>query len=295
MHFVAAFTREFLIAIQFFTRIPVTGRLAEWVGFSPALLRASAAHFPAVGAVIGVVAAAVFALTQAVLPDSTFSPFVAAALSTVATALLTGAFHEDGLADVADGLGGGYTRERALEIMKDSRVGAFGALALVLALLSKLALLAILGSVDVVTSPVDLDLAAGQLDNLAPESVFSGALYGAAALALGHVVSRTAPLLLIRLLPYVGDAASNKAKPLAESISAGRLAIGFGWCALAVGAGLFVFDALQLLVACLMAGAALLWMGRLFKRRLQGFTGDCLGATQQVCEIAFYLGLAASL
>ena len=118
------FIREFLLAVQFFTRIPITGALAEWVGFSPAMLRASAAHFPAVGMLVGAVAAAVYAVLLALLPDTGFAPLVAAVLSTVATVLMTGGFHEDGLADVADGLGGSYDRHRALEIMKDSRVGA---------------------------------------------------------------------------------------------------------------------------------------------------------------------------
>src|SRR5437868_6541889 len=138
------FLREYLLAVQFFTRIPVTGRLADWVGFSPAMLRASAAHFPGVGVLVGAVAAAVSALLQGVLPDSAFSPLVAAVFSTIASVLLTGGFHEDGLADVADGLGGSHQRERALEIMKDSRVGAFGAMALGLALLCKVGLLALL-------------------------------------------------------------------------------------------------------------------------------------------------------
>src|SRR5690606_19624758 len=108
--------RHFLLALQFFTRVPVTGRLAAWVGYSPAMLRASAAHFPGVGWLVGGVAAGVFLLAQAGLP-----PLAAALLSTAATVWMTGAFHEDGLADTADGLGGSAERERALQIMKDSR------------------------------------------------------------------------------------------------------------------------------------------------------------------------------
>ena len=102
------FIRHFLLAVQFFTRIPITGKLANWVGFSPAMLRASAAHFPAVGLLIGVVAAAVYGLLIALLPSGAYSPLIAAVLSTTATVLMTGAFHEDGLADLADGLGGSY-------------------------------------------------------------------------------------------------------------------------------------------------------------------------------------------
>ncbi|MEO7399773.1 MAG: adenosylcobinamide-GDP ribazoletransferase [Polaromonas sp.] len=268
------FLREYLLAVQFFTRIPITGRLADWVGFSPEMLRASAAHFPGVGVLVGAVAAAVFALLQAALPDTAFTPLVAAVFSTIASVLLTGGFHEDGLADVADGLGGSLERERALEIMKDSRVGAFGAMALVLALLCKVALLALLGSV--------------------ASTPFSNR-YVCAALWTGHIVSRGLPLVIIRLLPHVGDSATSKSKPLADQISPAGLLIAFFWCFMALALAALSLDAINLIVGCSFATLALLAMLRLFKRRLQGFTGDCLGSTQQVCEIAFYLGLAVSL
>ena len=273
--------RHYLLAVQFFTRIPVTGRLAEWVGYSPEMLRASAAHFPGIGVVVGGAAAAIFALLQLLLPDTPFTPLVAAAFSTVATVWLTGGFHEDGLADVADGLGGSYDRERALEIMKDSRVGAFGAMALVLALLCKVALLALLGSVEAVS-------VAGE------EARFSG-WYVCAALWTGHIVSRGLPLVMIRLLPHVGDTATSKSKPLADQISAGGLLVAFSWCFGALALASLALDAINLIVACIFSVLALLGLLRFFRRRLQGFTGDCLGTTQQVCEIAFYLGLAVSL
>ena len=274
------FVRHYLLAIQFFTRIPVTGRLAQWVGYSPAMLRASAAHFPGVGWLVGGVVAATTWAVLAVLPHSLFAPLVAAVLGTVLSVLVTGAFHEDGLADVADGLGGSLNRERALEIMKDSRVGAFGAIAVVLSLLSKLAVLALLGSVSTVLMVL--------------------------ALFAGHVVSRSWPLLTIRLLPHVGDTAQSKSKPLADQITVQALWAAALWC---LGALALVFIAPQAIhyvalplqspawlgvLSCGVAasGLAWLWMWRWFARRLQGFTGDCLGATQQVCEIALYLGLA---
>ncbi|MFZ3141104.1 adenosylcobinamide-GDP ribazoletransferase [Polaromonas sp.] len=275
------FIRHYLLAVQFFTRIPITGRLAEWVGYSPGMLRASAAHFPGIGVVVGGAAAAMFALLQLLLPDTTFTPLVAAAFSTAATVWLTGGFHEDGLADVADGLGGSYDRERALEIMKDSRVGAFGAMALVLALLCKVALLALLGSVEAVPE-------AGEA------SAFSGG-YVCAALWLGHIVSRGLPLVMIWRLPHVGDTATSKSKPLADQISPGGLVIAFSWCFAALALASLMFDAINLVVGCGCAVLALMGLLRFFRRRLQGFTGDCLGCTQQVCEIAFYLGLAVSL
>ena len=275
------FLRHYLLAIQFFTRIPVRGALADWVGYSPAMLRASAAHFPGIGWLVGALAAGVYLLLLALLPATVFSPLVAATLSTVASALLTGAFHEDGLADVADGLGGSADKERALEIMKDSRLGAYGALALVLALACKLALLALLGSLDEATpEPQHGD--------------FDGWLV-ASALFAGHVLSRGLPLLLIWTLPHVGDSASSKSKPLADQISPASLLVAGAWTISALALVAWTQAAIPLIAACSFSVIAMLLMGRLFKRRLQGFTGDCLGATQQVCEIAFYLGLALAL
>ncbi|MES2947531.1 MAG: adenosylcobinamide-GDP ribazoletransferase [Pseudomonadota bacterium] len=275
--------RHFLLAIQFFTRIPITGRLADWVGFDSAMLRASAGHFPGVGVVVGALVAACTAVLLALLPTGPLAPLVAAVLGTVLSVMVTGGFHEDGLADVADGLGGSSDRERALVIMKDSRVGAFGVLAVVLALLAKVSLLALIGSV----SPRWMVL-----------GIFAA-----------HVVSRTWPLLLIRLMPHVGDAAGSKSKLLADQISGASLLTAGIWCfgALAlvlieqgaINSGVFnawVWMQIQPLVLALLASAlAFVYMGRLLWRRLQGFTGDGLGATQQVCEIAFYLGLALAL
>lgn len=263
------FLRHYLLALQFFTRIPVTGRLAQWVGYSPAMLRASAAHFPGVGWLIGGMVVGVSALLLIALPPSPYVPLVVAVLGTAASVWLTGAFHEDGLADVADGLGGAAERERALVIMKDSRVGAFGALALMLVLLGKVSLLALIGSIST-------------------EAMLC-------ALFAAHVVSRACPLCLIRAMPHVGDDATSKSKPLADQISGHSLVIAMAWtlAALALVTGLGYGGSLAL--PLMGAALALLWMWRLFWRRLQGFTGDCLGATQQVCELAFYLGWAFAL
>jgi adenosylcobinamide-GDP ribazoletransferase len=268
------FIRHYLLAIQFFTRIPVTGRLAAWVGYNPEMLRASAAHFPGVGVLVGVLVAALTAVLLVFLPQtSPLSPLVAAVLGTVFSVMLTGAFHEDGLADIADGLGGSQNRERALEIMKDSRVGAFGAIAVALVLLAKVSLLALIGDVN-------------------PEAMVVG-------IFAAHVASRTFPLLLIRLLPHVGDVAGSKSKPLADQISGFSLFIAILWLFAAIAGVFIAYDAIDLVVMILMpmiaTSIAFLYMWRLFATRLQGFTGDCLGATQQMCEVAFYLGLALSL
>jgi adenosylcobinamide-GDP ribazoletransferase len=273
MQNICLFIRHYFLALQFFTRIPVTGRLAAWVGYSPQMLRASAAHFPGVGVLVGGLVAGLTVLLMAALSkQGQYTPqlvLVAAVLGTVFSVMLTGAFHEDGLADVADGLGGSQNRERALEIMKDSRVGAFGAIALVLIVLTKVSLLTLIGA----TNPLAMCV-----------GIFAA-----------HVVSRTWPLLLIRLLPHVGDVAGSKSKPLADQISSKSLIIAFLWLIWPLAGVFIAYDAIYLIASIVTSLIAFLYMWRLFSKRLQGFTGDCLGATQQVCEVAFYLGLALYL
>lgn len=263
--------RHYLLAVQFFTRIPITGRLAVWVGYSPAMLRASAAHFPGVGWLVGALTALVLWSLLRCLPASGSSVWVAAVLSTAFSVLLTGAFHEDGLADTADGLGGAFSRERALEIMKDSRIGTYGAVALVMALTGKLALLVLLAEL----SPA----------------------LAASALFAAHVTSRFMPLFLIRHLPHVGNAPQSKSKPLADTIdTASLLAGGLWWLpAMALVIGMSVAPAAAWAGAVAGALLGMLLVGWRLQRRLQGFTGDGLGAAQQIAELGFYLGLALSL
>jgi adenosylcobinamide-GDP ribazoletransferase len=265
----AQFARRYLVALQFFTRLPVTGAMADWVGWSPDKLRASAAHFPGVGWIVGLAACAAFALVHFLLPATPFTPLLAAVAATACTVLLTGAFHEDGLADTADGLGGSAGRDRALAIMKDSRIGAYGAVALVLALLGKTAVLAVLATA-------------------APPSVY-------AALLAGHTVSRFWPLLIVRTLSYVADEDGSKSKPLADRIEPGALAVAAAWCAVPLAIAALVQGPAFVIAAVLGSGAACWGMRRWLRRRLGGFTGDTLGATQQACEIAFYLGAALAL
>jgi len=248
-------------ALQFLTRVPVPAR----TGFDPAWLQEAVRHFPLVGALVGAAGGAVL-WTASIF----WSPWVAALLALATTIALTGAFHEDGLADTADGLGGAVSRERALEIMKDSRIGSYGAIALVLALLAKVLLLGLL-----------------------TES--GGAQQAAWALFAAHVSSRLMPLFVIRTLPHVGDTPTSKSKPLAESIGTSGLLAGLLWWMPAMALAGWAAPGLPWLPAVLGALAGLAWMWRLLQRRLQGFTGDGLGATQQISELAFYLGLALAL
>ena len=267
--------RHYLLSLQFFTRIPVTGRLAQWVGYSPAMLRASAAHFPGVGLLLGALQAGLSVLLLTLLPAGPLTALLVAAIGCAAGLLWTGAFHEDGLADVADGLGGSADKTRALEIMKDSRVGAFGAIAVAMVLLLRVVLLAQLTTQGVAVLVV--------------------------ALLLGHVVSRAWPLLTIRCLPHIGDALGSKSKPLADQISLASVAVSALWVLLALAVCGFALTGAapwlapsrllhMVLFGLLGSGMVWCWSWRWFSRRLQGFTGDCLGATQQVCELMFYFG-----
>lgn len=262
--------RHYLLALQFFTRVPVTGRLAEWIGFSPQMLRASAAHFPGVGWLVGGVGAAVFVLALQGLPGVA-GALAAALLSMAATVLLTGAFHEDGLADVADGLGGSADRGRALEIMKDSRIGAYGAVGLVLMLGLKAAALASL--------PM---------------------LSAMAALLFAHTASRAATVAVMGALPYAGDAEHAKAKPIAHQARAVEVAIACGSAVLLAvllpclpGPWSVAWPTLAaaLIAAALMAVCCARWL----KHRLGGITGDTLGATQQLVEVAMLLAWLGSI
>lgn len=249
--------RLFFIALQFFTRIPIPQR----VGFHPEWLHHATQYFPAVGIVVGVLTAATHAGAAQLWP-----PVIAVLLSTILGILLTGAFHEDGFADVCDGLGGGYTAERTLEIMKDSRVGAFGAIGIFLMLALKIATLACL--------PV---------------------WTAAAGLLAAHPVSRLISAVLIRFMSYAKN--EGKAKPLATRMNNGEFLIALVTGLLPVFL-LTISGALQwqaVLAGCSLAVCGAAWMSRLFMRRLGGYTGDCLGAVQQVAEALFYLGLLSAI
>jgi len=258
--------RLLLTAWVFFTRVPLPAALAAWVGYSPAMLRGSARYFPLVGMAVGALAAATY-LAGAWL----FTPAVAVVLSMIATILMTGAFHEDGLADSCDGFGGGYTRERVLEIMQDSRVGAFGAIGITLMLLLKYATL--------------ISLA---------ETGEAGLV--AWVLVTGHTLSRAAAVGLMRFLDYVRVDTGPKAKPLADGISSGAFAVALAITALPFALVARLFENGWLLaLGCLPVGLAAWAAGAYFRRRIGGYTGDCLGAAQQVAEVVFYLFAAGLL
>src|SRR5213595_1177307 len=111
--------RLFFTALQFFTRLPIPG----WIGFEQSWLNHASRYFPLVGVVVAALTGAVYALAALWFPGP-----VAVVLATAAAIYATGAFHEDGFADMCDGFGGGMTAQRVMDIMKDSRIGAYGAI-----------------------------------------------------------------------------------------------------------------------------------------------------------------------
>ncbi|WP_309646155.1 adenosylcobinamide-GDP ribazoletransferase [Phenylobacterium sp.] len=243
----------FLCAVQFLTRLPVPtlkGFEADWIS-------RAARYFPLVGLFIGAACAVVFWAASQV-----WSGWLPALLAIAAGVLITGAFHEDGLADTADGLGGGADRAKRLAIMKDSRIGTYGALALGLGLALKAAALALMPPV-----------------------------LGAWALIAAHGAGRGAAVLVMRLLPYVGAPRASKWKPAPVGLSLGEVltAVVFAGLPLAISPDGVVFHGLAL-------GALLVLPLALAARRLVGgYTGDVLGAIEQVFEIGFLVGVSAAL
>ena len=238
-------------ALQFLTRLPVRAGAAP----PDHALAASAPAFPLIGALVGALGGLAFALAGWLgLP-----PALAAVLAVAAQVLLTGALHEDGLADLADGCGGGRTRADKLAIMRDPRLGTFGALALILALLARTAALAALAE---------------------------PALVAAALIAAGAASRAGLPALMATLAPARDDglaAGAGRPHPL-------RVAAGIAIAALLAFIALAPGTAALGLVA---AAGALLLIGGLARRQIGGHTGDVLGAAQQLAEIGFLLGALA--
>lgn len=237
-------------AVAYFTRVPVP----RWVGYDPAWLQAAPRFFPLVGALVGGVGAAVWWASARVLPGP-----IAIVLSMIATILLTGAFHEDGFADVCDGFGGGWDKAQVLAIMKDSRIGAFGAIGVVLILgLKAVALVYV------------------------PKNYMVGVLIA------GHAISRWAGATVLFTHVYVREDAMTKAKPIATQLGVGALSVAtvMGLAPLGLLPPRFAWAVLPVVWVR--------WaMARWFARRIGGYTGDCLGALQQVSEVAFYLTVVA--
>lgn len=243
----------FLVAVGFFTRIPVP----QHIFVDQQKLNRASRYFALVGLCLGVISGLVLACFYQLLPAA-----VAVILSMLSTVLITGAFHEDGLADTADGFGGGWTVNDKLAIMKDSRLGSYGAIALILTLLLKWQLLTALTTENIVTAM--------------------------AAILLGHTLSRVLAASMIFTENYVRDI-DGKSKPLATEQTFSDL-----WVLIATG--LLVIIWLPWFECVLLVGGLILLrqlLVTIFQRQIQGYTGDTLGAAQQISEICVYLLLLA--
>jgi adenosylcobinamide-GDP ribazoletransferase len=241
-------------ALSFLTRLPAGGgplRDADW--------RAAPGFFPAVGLLIGAFSGCGYLLGAGV------SPLVGGCLALLVSLLLTGALHEDGLADTADALGGARPgdRDKLFAILKDSRNGSFGTAALGMSLLLRVALIAALGS-------------------RAP-----------AALLLAHVLARVPPVWLMARLPYVTPQDSSRSGPLTGSRPREVItATALGAAACACGVVFAGVNEAATGAALLGLAAASLFLGWRFRVRAGGFTGDFLGALEQVGEVVVLLALA---
>ena len=257
--------RVFFTALMFLTRLPVP----RWTDHRPEYLQQAPRYFPWVGLIVGFGTAGVYLITARVFPVS-----IALVASMVSGILITGAFHEDGFADVCDGFGGGWTKEKILLIMKDSRLGTFGVIGLGAMLgLKFLALQALL----------DTSFAGGA------ETLFGGptALPLLGLFLLAHSASRLCPMVVMQCFPYAGDIETSKSREVT------RQTLGFGGALVALAA--LVIPACLLppvyLLSLIPAALVTFLLSRYFAKWIGGYTGDCLGAIQQVTELTIYLGV----
>ena len=271
----------FLLALSFYTRLP--GMAAETAPGSPRhflhpwrsevsqavgnrcdrlphpqtldykQLPQAAVYLPLIGWLVGGICAVVFYLAALLWPQTT-----AVILALIAGIFLTGALHEDGFADVCDGFGGGMNKQRILEIMKDSHIGVYGFIGLLLMLWLKISVLA---AMPVAAVPL--------------------------VLLSGHGLSRLSPLLLMQRYTYAREHHSK--------VSGAVYKPDFQGLAFATVIALLPLVLLPVLCALALIPVLLATMllGHYFYRRIDGYTGDCLGASQQVAETVFYLSVSA--
>lgn len=242
-----------LTAIMFYTRIPVGKNMQHALD----LLNKATRYLPFIGWITGSVMALMLYGASHIAPWT-----VSILFCLVAGIWITGAFHEDGFADMCDGFGGGWTKEKILLIMKDSRIGTFGMLGLLLLMLLKFYALQSLA--------------------LKPALI---------AIVIAQPLSRFMAVTIIYTLPYVRENEDSKAKPVSKGISSAELALAgfFGLLPLALAIILFQHYILLLLLPALWLVRA--YMSHKMRKWIGGYTGDCLGAVQQVSETVVYLFL----
>ncbi|MFT5218508.1 MAG: adenosylcobinamide-GDP ribazoletransferase [Planctomycetota bacterium] len=247
--------RYLLTAVVFFTRIPLSG----FANNDRLSMNQALKYFPLIGWLVGAICAWLFYFANLVFP-----PSLAVIIAISGGLLITGALHEDGLADCCDAFGGGWDKAQILTIMKDPRIGSYGATGLIISLLARVVLLT-------------------ELAKLGPGLVM-------VALLTGHASSRYLVLILTSQLDYVRETADSKSASMVDGgFSISMLLYSSVLCLLPI----WLIDDSILYTAVPMAAVAVIALGFYFKHRIGGYTGDCLGATQQLGELIFYFSLVA--
>ena len=239
----------FLTAVLFFTRIPCP----KWVNHSSEALNKSNRYFSLIGILVGSIAAFIFFSFSYILPQD-----IAIIFSMLMSIWITGAFHEDGFADVCDGFGGGWKKEKILSIMKDSRLGTFGVTGLIFILSLKF-------------------LTLYHLNRLSINLIF--------VIISGHAISRFIATILLYTHVYVRDNNSSKIKPSSKQMNLKSLFISVFFGILP----LFLFQKWFVFLTIIPLLVVYLYMAYFFKKWIGGQTGDCAGALQQVSEVVFYI------
>ena len=238
---------------MYFTRIP-------WVRNAPydeKAQREALKYFPLIGWLVGAIGGAVL-----YVGSFYFSAPVAVVLALFVLVMLTGAMHEDGLADTADAFGGGYNPERILAIMKDSRTGAFGVIALILVFAFKIGVLVEMVHIDIFEAVV--------------------------ALMFAQAASRFVVLLIPATLDYVQSSPESKSSTMVgRRFPPSSVAVG----GLIVAIPLLLMNSTAYWIAVIAGLLTSLILARYFRERIGGYSGDCLGATQQIAEVVIYLTL----
>jgi adenosylcobinamide-GDP ribazoletransferase len=256
--------RIFFTALMFYTRIPCP----KWVDHDAAYINKATRYFPFIGYIVGGISFMVF-LAAAFL----FNPLAAIVFSLIAGVLVTGAFHEDGFADVCDGFGGGWTKAKILEIMKDSRVGAYGVIGTILLLLLKFSAL-------------------NQIVLLLQRYEPRHLIYFVLVFITYHSLARLTAITIVFTEVYAKEDEESKAKPIAQAYSYKEVfwAFIFG---LAPLIALSYFLNWYFLLTVLPLIVLRFFMIRYFNKWIQGYTGDCLGAVEQIAEVVVMLSIIA--
>lgn len=239
-----------LASLTFFTRLP---SMLSKNDYDESLYHRAARYFPLVGLLVGAISAGTFWLTIKILPEH-----VSIILSMIVSILLTGAMHEDAFADVCDAFGGGETKEKIFAIMKDSRVGAFGVVGLVMILLFKYALLS-----DTSNRILPLSIIAAQ------------------------GLSRWAAIISMARFDYVSPKDSSKSSAVCQRLTNNDLFIALAFASIP----LFFMGSWWYFLLIVVVFLVQWLLSRYYAKRIDGYTGDCLGSIQQVCEVIVYLSI----